>query len=216
VFRIGQQMVEVIQLHQGLKRRAAVGQAVQMLEKVRIAEAERVLSFYPHELSGGMLQRVLIAMELSCNPALLLADEPTTALDVTIQAQILQLLKELQRQLHTAILFITHDLGVVAQLCDRVMVMYGGTIVESATTPDLFERPLHPYTRGLLGAVPRLDETQNELAIIPGEVSDLTDDTPGCSFLPRCPQPVAACRARRPPLTVVEPGHAVACCLYRG
>jgi oligopeptide/dipeptide ABC transporter ATP-binding protein len=215
VFRIGQQMAEVIRLHQKLSRRASVSRAIEMLEKVRIADGERVINFYPHELSGGMLQRVMIAMELSCNPALLLADEPTTALDVTIQAQILMLLKELQKQLHTAILFITHDLGVVAQVCDRVMVMYRGNIVESATTEELFERPLHPYTRGLLGAVPRMDETQTELTIIPGDVDDLNAEPESCSFLPRCSHATVCCGAERPKQVEVGHEHFVACFLYR-
>ncbi len=213
VFRIGQQMAEVIRLHQGLSNRAARGRAVAMLEKARIADADRVINFYPHELSGGMLQRVMIAMQLSCNPALLLADEPTTALDVTIQAQILMLLKELQQQLHTAIMFITHDLGVVAQVCDRVMVMYGGTIVESAATQALFERPFHPYTAGLLGAVPRLDETRAEFAIIPGDVGDLSIEAESCKFATRCAHATTRCGAERPALIEVEPEHFVACLL---
>jgi oligopeptide/dipeptide ABC transporter ATP-binding protein len=216
VFRIGQQMTQVISLHQGLTKGKALQRAIEMLDRVHIAGADRIINLYPHELSGGMLQRVMIAMELSCHPALLLADEPTTALDVTIQAQILRLLKELQNQLHTAVMFITHDLGVVAQICDRVMVMYAGSFVESASVEDLFEDPLHPYTRGLLGAVPRLDETQEELAIIPGGLPDLSHLSSGCKFLPRCDQGEDRCMKRTPKLIEVKKDHFVASCLLYG
>ncbi len=216
VFRIGQQMAEVIMLHQGLTKRKAISKAIDMLELVNIAEPERIVSSYPHELSGGMLQRAMIAMELSCNPALLLADEPTTALDVTIQAQILRLLKELQKKLSTAILFITHDLGVVAQMCDRVMVMYAGNIVESAPVEALFEDPLHPYTKGLVGAIPRLDETQEELAIIPGGVPDLSNPPSGCRFRPRCCYGNEKCGTLNSELVEVKEEHYVATCFLYG
>ena len=216
VFRIGQQMAEVIMLHQGLPRRQALQKAVEMLERVNIAEAGRVISLYPHELSGGMLQRAMIAMELSCNPALLFADEPTTALDVTIQAQILRLLKELQAQMETAIVFITHDLGVVAQVCDRIMVMYAGRFVESASVEDLFEEPLHPYTRGLLGAIPLLDAAQEKLTIIPGGLPDLSQPLPGCRFLPRCEHGNDRCRVLPYEMIEIKPGHEVASCRLCG
>jgi oligopeptide/dipeptide ABC transporter ATP-binding protein len=217
VFRIGQQMTEVIILHQDLTKRNAISKAIEMLEKARIAEAKRILNCYPHELSGGMLQRVMIAMELACNPALLIADEPTTALDVTIQAQILLLLKELQQQLNTAILFITHDLGVVAQICDRVMVMYAGTIVESAPVEKLFEEPFHPYTKGLLGAIPRLDETQEELTIIPGSLPDLSNLPSGCRFWPRCSSRMELCSTlTQDNLVEVGEQHYVAPCALLG
>jgi oligopeptide/dipeptide ABC transporter ATP-binding protein len=211
VFRIGKQMAEVIMLHQKLSKKKAFSKAAEMLDRVRIAESSQIIKSYPHELSGGMLQRVMIAMELSCNPDLLIADEPTTALDVTIQAQILRLLKDLQDELNTAVLFITHDLGVVAQICDRVIVMYAGSAVESASVKDLFHEPLHPYTRGLLGAVPRLDESQEELAIIPGDIPDLSSISQSCKFLHRCPDKTADCRTLIPHLTEVKKGHYVAC-----
>ena len=211
VFRIGRQMAEVITLHQGLSKRNAVIKAIEMLDRVRIAEAGQIVKSYPHELSGGMLQRVMIAMELSCNPELLIADEPTTALDVTIQAQILGLLKDLQNQFNTAILFITHDLGVVAQICDRVKVMYAGNVVESASVKDLFREPLHPYTQGLLGAVPRLDETQEELSIIPGGIPDLSSLRQSCKFSPRCFDKTHRCNTSIPPLAEVKKNHYIAC-----
>ncbi len=216
VFRIGQQMAQVIALHHSLTKKRALVKAIEMLERVNIASADRIVRMYPHELSGGMLQRAMIAMQLSCNPTVLLADEPTTALDVTIQAQILKLLKELQAQMQMAIVFITHDLGVVAQLCDRVMVMYAGSFVESARVEDLFDEPLHPYTRGLLGAIPRLDEAQDELAIIPGGLPDIGNLPPGCKFLPRCSYAVDQCRALAPRLVEVKPGRLVAACSLYG
>ncbi len=214
VFRVGEQMREVIMLHQGLDKPAALEIAVGMLERVRIPDARKVVHQYPHQLSGGMRQRVMIAMELSCNPALLIADEPTTALDVTIQAQILRLLRQMRRELGTSILLITHDLGVVAQLCDRVAVMYAGSIVEQARVGDVFKNPQHPYTRGLWGAIPLIDQEKPRLAVIPGTVPDLSQLPEGCKFNPRCAQAFGRCRAERPEMLEVAPGHQVACFLY--
>ncbi len=189
---------------------------VGMLEGVRIANPAQVARGYPHELSGGMLQRVMIAMALSGEPEVLLADEPTTALDVTIQAQILDLLDRLRRRVGTAILLITHDLAVVAEVCDRVCVMYAGQIVEQATVRDLFQSPLHPYTQGLLASVPRLDRPDKTLHTIPGSVPDLIHPPSGCRFHPRCPHAMPMCRERRPPMTQEAADHTVACYLYHG
>ena len=214
VFRVGEQMREVIALHQGLGREEAWNAAVAMLARVRIPEAEKVARCYPHQLSGGMRQRVMIAMELSCRPALLIADEPTTALDVTIQAQILRLLQEMRRELGTAILLITHDLGVVAQMCDRVAVMYAGGIVEEAGVVEIFEAPRHPYTQGLWGAIPPVEQERESLAVIPGTVPDLSRPPAGCPFHPRCARRFAPCDRERPAMRAVAPGHRVACHLY--
>jgi len=214
VFRVGEQMREVIALHQGLGREKAWEAAVAMLARVRIPEAEKVARCYPHQLSGGMRQRVMIAMELSCRPALLIADEPTTALDVTIQAQILRLLQEMRRELGTAILLITHDLGVVAQMCDRVAVMYAGGIVEEAGVVEIFEAPRHPYTQGLWGAIPPVEQERESLAVIPGTVPDLSRPPAGCPFHPRCERRFAPCDRERPAMRGVAAGHRVACHLY--
>ncbi|MEJ5359577.1 MAG: ABC transporter ATP-binding protein [Desulfobacterales bacterium] len=214
VFRVGDQMREVIALHQGLGREEAWKAAVAMLARVRIPEAEKIARCYPHQLSGGMRQRVMIAMELSCRPALLIADEPTTALDVTIQAQILELLRQMRRELGTAILLITHDLGVVAQMCDRVAVMYAGGIVEEAGVVGIFEAPRHPYTQGLWGAIPPAEEERETLAVIPGTVPDLSQPPAGCPFHPRCGRRFEPCDRERPAMRAVAPGHRVACHLY--
>jgi oligopeptide/dipeptide ABC transporter ATP-binding protein len=214
VFRIGDQMREVIGLHQGLDRTAALAAAVDMLARVRIPDAHKVARQYPHQLSGGMRQRVMIAMELACRPALLIADEPTTALDVTIQAQILRLLRELRREMGTSILLITHDLGVVAQMCDRVAVMYAGSIVEQADVADIFRAPRHPYTLGLWGAIPPIEDEKPSLAVIPGTVPDLSRLPEGCKFHPRCGQRFAPCDRVRPEMRAVGPGHFAACHLY--
>jgi oligopeptide/dipeptide ABC transporter ATP-binding protein len=216
VFRIGDQMREVIMLHQRLGKTAAWEAAVRMLERVRIPDARKVAGQYPHQLSGGMRQRVMIAMELSCRPALLIADEPTTALDVTIQAQILRLLKEMKKEMGTSILLITHDLGVVAEMCDRVAVMYAGSIVEQAEAIEIFERPKHPYTQGLWGAIPLIDQEKESLAVIPGTVPDLGRLPQGCKFHPRCPHRFEPCDGERPPMVEVSPGHHAACYLYGG
>jgi len=214
VFRIGDQISEVIRLHQGLSSAAAWSKAVEMLDKVRIPDARRVAKQFPHQLSGGMRQRVMIAMELSCHPYLLIADEPTTALDVTIQAQILKLIKDIKKELGTSILLITHDLGVIAEMCDRVGVMYAGALVEEAAVDDIFEAPKHPYTEGLWGAIPRVDDEKEALAVIPGMVPDLSNPPAGCRFHPRCPQRFEPCDRAIPPLFSVSPGHRVACFLH--
>jgi len=216
VFRNGDQMREVIMLHQRLGKAEAWEAAVRMLERVPIPDARKVAGQYPHQLSGGMRQRVMIAMELSCRPALLIADEPTTALDVTIQAQILRLLKELKAETGSAVLLITHDLGVVAEMCERVAVMYAGSIVEQAAATAIFESPKHPYSQGLWGAIPLVDQERPSLAVIPGTVPDLSRLPSGCKFHPRCPHRFSPCDGERPPLIDVGPGHQVACYLYGG
>jgi oligopeptide/dipeptide ABC transporter ATP-binding protein len=215
VLTIGRQIAETLMLHQGLNHRAALARAVEMLTLVRIPEGERRIRQYPHQLSGGMRQRVMIAMALSCNPKVLIADEPTTALDVTIQAQILNLMQDLKEQLGTAVILITHDLGVVAETAQRVVVMYAGRKVEEASVEALFALPLHPYTRGLMASIPRLgaalDDRRHRLAEIPGMVPSLRSEARGCSFAPRCGFATARCRAEFPPLETARPDHAVAC-----
>jgi oligopeptide/dipeptide ABC transporter ATP-binding protein len=214
VFTIGNQMAEVVRLHQRVGRDEARGICLDMLRQVRMPDPEQVLEKYPHELSGGMLQRAMIAMELSCRPDLLLADEPTTALDVTVQAQVLTILEELTRERGVAVLFISHDLGVIAQLCDRVAVMYAGRIVETAPVAALFAAPRHPYTRGLLQAIPRIGRGRADLAVIPGSVPRLVDPPPGCRFHPRCASRFAPCDREVPVFCEPAPGHHVACHLY--
>jgi oligopeptide/dipeptide ABC transporter ATP-binding protein len=214
---IGQQISEAIALHRGLSRRDAADQAIEMLRRVHLPEPERRVLAYPHQLSGGMRQRAMIAMALSCNPKLLVADEPTTALDVTIQAQILDLMRELQDTLGTAIILTTHAMGVVAENADRVVVMYAGRKVEEASADDLFERPGHPYTKGLLGSLPNLevvartDARRARLNEIKGMVPSLANLPEGCSFAPRCGFATAQCQAQYPPLEQRRPGHWVAC-----
>jgi oligopeptide/dipeptide ABC transporter ATP-binding protein len=214
VFTIGNQMEEVIALHQGMDRRRARETAVEMLQQVNMPDPGQVLSKYPHELSGGMRQRAMIAMELSCRPALLIADEPTTALDVTVQAQLLTVLMDLVKRLGTSVLFISHDLGVIAQLCDRVSVMYAGRIVETAPVAELFAAPRHPYTRGLLQAIPPLDGERELLQVIPGVVPRLVDPPGGCRFHPRCSERFGPCDTIVPGLGEIDTGHQVACHLY--
>ncbi len=217
VLTIGTQIAESVVRHLGLSRRAAMDRAHEMLELVRIADARRRLSEYPHQLSGGMRQRVMIAIALCCNPQVLIADEPTTALDVTIQAQILELMLELKEKLGSAIILITHDLGVVAETCERVIVMYAGRMVEQATAGELFTRPLHPYTRGLLRALPRADDdgdaggVRPKLAEIPGIVPDLSRPIAGCAFAPRCNFVVDRCRTTAPRLVEAGNSHLVSC-----
>ncbi|MBV8775672.1 MAG: ABC transporter ATP-binding protein [Alphaproteobacteria bacterium] len=215
VMTIGRQIGEIVMLHQKLGRQRARRRAVEMLRLVHIPEPERRIAQYPHELSGGMRQRVMIAMALACNPKLLIADEPTTALDVTIQAQILDLMRELKQKIDAAIVLITHDLGVVAEMAERVVVMYAGHKVEEAPVKALFRRPLHPYTKGLLGSVPRLGAAQDEapprLVEIPGTVPSLKDPLPGCPFAARCAFATDICRARMPPFEEKEAGHFAAC-----
>ncbi len=204
VFTVGEQIAEVVRLHDRLPRAAAWARAVEMLARVGIpAAAERAAS-YPHQLSGGMRQRVMIAMALACDPELLIADEPTTALDVTIQAQILDLLRRLRDELALTVLLITHDLGVIAEQADRVVVMYAGRVVEEAPTGQLFERPLHPYTRGLLDSIPDLDRSVEELPAIDGVVPAPLALPPGCRFAPRCRFAEAACDAADPPLRMID------------
>ena len=207
---VERQMTEVLQLHKGMERRAAKKRSIELLEAVRIPDAARRVAMYPHEFSGGMRQRVMIAMALLCEPEVLIADEPTTALDVTVQAQILSLLKELQRDFGTAIIMITHDLGVVAGLCDEVMVMYGGRVMEHASAESIFYRPSHPYTIGLLGALPRLDHQGSVLTAIPGNPPNLADMPSGCPFAERCAYARARCVAELPSLSVAAHDAAVA------
>jgi peptide/nickel transport system ATP-binding protein len=210
-FTIGDQIAEAIRRHRAAGRREARAQAIEMLRRVRMPAPESRVDDYPHKLSGGMRQRAMIAMALACGPKLLIADEPTTALDVTIQAQILDLLRRLREETGTAILLITHDLGVVAELADEVIVMYAGTVVERAPVRDLFEAPQHPYTIGLLGAVPRLDGDAPRLAGIEGAMPNPLALRAGCRFQPRCPFAVERCRSAEPPLAELAPGHAAAC-----
>src|SRR5271163_3554697 len=214
---VGRQIAEAIALHRGLSRRDAMDQSIEMLRRVRIPEPERRAHAYPHQLSGGMRQRVMIAMAVSCNPKLLIADEPTTALDVTIQAQILDLMRELQDRLGTAIILITHDMGVVAENADRVVVMYAGRKVEEASAKELFECPGHPYTKGLLGSLPNLEVAAHtnarraRLNEIKGMVPSLASLPKGCAFAPRCGFATAECHAAYPPLVQHRDGHWVAC-----
>jgi peptide/nickel transport system ATP-binding protein/oligopeptide transport system ATP-binding protein len=214
VFRVGDQLCAPLMLHQGLSRTEARAEAVNTLARVGIPSPEERIDAYPHQMSGGMLQRVMIAMALACNPALLIADEPTTALDVTIQAQILSLLRDLQRESGTAMLLITHDLGVVAEAADRVAIMYAGKIVEEASARDLFSGPLHPYAKGLFHAVPRLKGERGRLYSIPGQVPAATAFPKGCRFHPRCEYAKDICRQTEPQWTTVGDGRRVACWLY--
>jgi oligopeptide/dipeptide ABC transporter ATP-binding protein len=212
VFTIGRQLAEVIERHQPIGPRAAAALALEMLRRVRIPEPQRRLRQYPHELSGGMRQRVMIAMALANQPRLLIADEPTTALDVTIQAQILRLIRELQQLSGTAVLLITHDLGVVAEIADRVAVMYAGRIVEEGPVARLFEDPQHPYTLGLMSSIPRLEGRVDRLATIPGAVPPPELFPAGCRFATRCPFALPRCREAAPPLVVPSGAdHAAAC-----
>ena len=215
VFTIRQQLGEVISLHQNVYDRAQLdARILEALRLVRIAAPESVMRQYPHELSGGMKQRVMIALALSCSPELLIADEPTTALDVTIQAQVLNLLKDLIRTTGSSMMLITHNLGVVAETCDRICIMYAGRIVEEAETFELFASPLHPYTQGLLAAFPKLGEQKDELLVIRGTVPNLMKPFPGCSFVDRCDRATEKCRSVRPTRMEVSPGHFVSCHLH--
>lgn len=214
VFTIGNQMIESIRLHLGFNKKEARTHAVSMLKQVGIPRAEQIMHEYPDALSGGMRQRVMIAMALSCNPKLLIADEPTTALDVTIQAQILRLLKSLRERFNTSIILITHDLGVIAEMADRVVVMYAGQVVEEADVFVLFKEPLHPYTQGLMAAIPHLDEiSESKLYSIPRTVPSLDAMPNGCRFHTRCPHTMALCIEESPPLFELEHGHRTRCWL---
>ena len=211
VIPIGEQISETLLLHQGLTGKAALERAIEMLDEVGIASARTRAAAYPHQLSGGMRQRAMIAMALACRPSLLIADEPTTALDVTIQAQILELMLELQDRIGMAIQFISHNLGVVSELADDIIVMYAGRIAERAPAAQLFAAPRHPYSVGLINTLPNLKHRQSRLPVIPGGMPNLAVPTPGCRFADRCPRVVAQCREQVPPLVTVAPGHDVAC-----
>jgi len=212
VLTIGRQITEAMELHLGLDRKASRARAIELLERVGIPDGESRLSDYPHQFSGGQRQRIMIAGALSCRPKLLLADEPTTALDVTIQAQILELIKDLSSEFGISVILITHNLGIVARYADRVNVMYGGEIVESAAAPEIYRKPRHPYTVGLLEAVPRVDrQVEGELRTIEGQPADLRGEKAGCTFRPRCSYAVARCAIERPPLQEITVHHASAC-----
>jgi peptide/nickel transport system ATP-binding protein len=214
VYTVGEQIAETVRQHQHVSRKAAMDRAAEMLSLVQIPNASRRVHDYPHQFSGGMRQRVMIAMALSCDPKLIIADEPTTALDVTIQAQILDLLNEMKERLGMAVLLITHAMGVVAETAQRVIVMYAGQVVEEAPVEALFDRPLHPYTQGLIRSIPRLDLAATEhrrLEAIPGTVPSLLAPPQGCRFAPRCGFAIEACRAAPPPLRAIAPGRRVAC-----
>lgn len=200
--RVSDQMAEVLMLHDGISKKDAINKAVEMLDVVRIPDARARVTMFPHEFSGGMRQRIMIAMSLLCQPRLLIADEPTTALDVTVQAQIMQVLSDIRTDFGTAVILITHDLGIVAGFCDRTLVMYGGQIMEEGPTDDVFAHPSHPYTTGLLKAVPRLDRADAELAVIAGEPPDMSRLPVGCPFSPRCAVRLDHCATERPALEV--------------
>jgi peptide/nickel transport system ATP-binding protein len=213
VYNVGEQIAEVIRRHEGLGRRAALAKTVDMLRLVQIPNPARRVRDYPHQFSGGMRQRVMIAMALACSPKLLIADEPTTALDVTIQAQILELLQDLKSRLGMAIMLITHAMGVVAETAQRVVVMYAGKVIEEASVEQLFASPRHPYTQGLIRSIPRVDRTaaKTRLEAIAGVVPSLLDPPPGCRFAPRCRYASAVCREAVPALREIDAGHRVAC-----
>jgi peptide/nickel transport system ATP-binding protein len=218
VYTIGEQIAEVLRKHEGLSRKGALERTVEMLRLVQIPNPERRLNDYPHQFSGGMRQRVMIAMALSCNPKLLIADEPTTALDVTIQAQILELLQDMKSRFGMAIMLITHAMGVVAETAQRVVVMYAGKVIEEAPVDQLFAHPRHPYTQGLIRSIPRIDTAathKTRLEAIPGTVPSLLNPPPGCRFAPRCRYAMAKCREAVPPLTDIGGGHRVACVLVQ-
>jgi oligopeptide/dipeptide ABC transporter ATP-binding protein len=219
VFKVGDQIAEVLDIHQSLGKELGRQRAVELLKMVGIPEAERRAEAYPHELSGGMAQRVMIAMALACAPELLIADEPTTALDVTIQAQILDLMRGLREKTGTSIILITHDLGVIAEMAERVAIMYAGRIVEQSAVGILFDKPLHPYTQGLIGSIPVLGKIKDRLAVIPGTVPNLVNLPPGCRFAPRClariENQLSICTDQEPDLIEANPGHLVRCWLYQ-
>ena len=214
IIKCGKQIAESLRLHRGMKKKEAMEEAVRMMRAVGIANPEVRAHEYPHQMSGGMRQRVMIAMALACQPQILIADEPTTALDVTIQAQILDLIRELNESMGTSVVFITHDLGVVSELCDTVIVMYTGHIVEQAPVKELFESPKHPYTKGLLNAIPKITREWNPLETIEGMVPNPTERIEGCSFSPRCPYATDQCRKAEPPMAELSDGRLVRCWQY--
>ncbi|MFC4801301.1 ABC transporter ATP-binding protein [Neobacillus sp. GCM10023253] len=215
VYKIGEQIGEAVKLHLKYDKKKAREHVINMLKLVGIPRAEEIIDEYPHQLSGGMRQRVMIAMAMACNPTLLIADEPTTALDVTIQAQILELMKKLKNEKGTAIMLITHDLGVVAEMCDRVVVMYAGKVVEEADVIEIFENPKHPYTKGLLNSVPKLGQKTNRLDPIPGNVPNPANMPKGCKFAPRCSEAMDICKENEPDLRQISNGHQCRCFLYQ-
>ena len=214
IIRCGKQIAESLQLHRGMKKKEAMEEAIKMMQAVGIANPQARAYEYPHQMSGGMRQRVMIAMALACQPQILIADEPTTALDVTIQAQILDLIRDLNQEMNTSVVFITHDLGVVSELCDTVIVMYNGHIVEKAPTADIFREPLHPYTQGLLSAIPRITKERKPLSTIEGMVPNPVERIKGCRFWPRCPKACDRCRQEEPPVFSVGEDRQVRCWLY--
>ncbi len=216
ILKIGTQMTEGILSHEKITKRAARARAIALMEQVGIPAPEKRLDQYPFEFSGGMRQRIIIAIALACHPKLIIADEPTTALDVTVQAQILELIKGITRETGAAVIMITHDLGVVATLCDRIAIMYAGEIVEEGTTDEIFYQPHHPYTLGLLGSIHNSEKDEDEpLVPIPGTPPDLTKLPPGCAFTARCPKAMNICKLQHPPQSVISPGHRVSCWLHR-
>ena len=219
VFKVGDQLAEVLSVHQDLGKEAGKKRAVELLKMVGVPDPERRVEAYPHELSGGMAQRVMIAMALACIPELLIADEPTTALDVTIQAQILDLMRDMRKEMGTSVILITHDLGVVAEMAERVAVMYAGEVVEQTDVNSLFDEPLHPYTQGLIGSIPILGEIKEKLDVIPGSVPNLVNLPPGCRFAPRCQarfkHALTICTEVKPDLEEIKTGHFVRCWLYQ-
>ena len=214
IIRCGKQIAESLQLHRGMKKKEAMEEAIKMMQAVGIANPQARAYEYPHQMSGGMRQRVMIAMALACQPQILIADEPTTALDVTIQAQILDLIRDLNQKMNTSVVFITHDLGVVSELCDTVIVMYNGHIVEKAPVADIFREPLHPYTQGLLSAIPRITKERKPLSTIEGMVPNPVERIKGCRFWPRCPKACDRCRNEEPPVFSVGEDRQVRCWLY--
>lgn len=214
IIRCGKQIAESLRLHRGMKKKEAMEEAIKMMQAVGIANPQARAYEYPHQMSGGMRQRVMIAMALACQPQILIADEPTTALDVTIQAQILDLIRDLNQEMNTSVVFITHDLGVVSELCDTVIVMYNGHIVEKAPTADIFREPLHPYTQGLLSAIPRITKERKPLSTIEGMVPNPVERIKGCRFWPRCPKACDRCCKEEPPVFSVGEDRQVRCWLY--
>jgi len=216
VFKISKQISEPMILHRGMSKAEALKESIRLLEVVNIPNPERIVNEYPFSLSGGMRQRVMIAMALACEPKLLIADEPTTALDVTVQAQVLELMNELKNRINASIIFITHDLGVIAEMCDRVVVMYAGKVVETSPIEELFSSPQHPYTKGLIASKPDMALTEKRLHVIPGNVPDLTELPGGCPFHPRCDQVTDRCKQEYPPTHRITDEHIVSCWAYEG